>query len=193
MKKISIIEAGILVGCAALVTSCAQGNPTLVGSNYSSISGVTNGNTSGSLSSNVEGQYRCPASDQYNVVPNYNYNNNGTGYFQVCVDSSSTSDVLVNGKGSALPNDAICVFPVESTNTGTATEQTDWIPGPNGVPLAQCMTAGGLSANTVFNFAGVTWNAAFIVDATQQQQMIECLYYDDPSMCPQQYSYGKFR
>ena len=186
------VLAGAISGCGTLNNG---GDPYAVASNsaLSTTLGLPTNSNNPSLSSSGSGGFNCPALDVNNVVPDYNFNNNGTGFFQVCTEAANPAALLIKGIGATSTNDQICVFPAETSGGGTDYQQTSWVPGTSGLPLYQCGPA-SLQQGTMLSFpSGTVFNAAFIVDAGQANQMFECLQTDNPANCPQQYSYGEFR
>ena len=130
--------------------------------------------------------YNCPASA--NVVPDYDWNFNSTGYFTVCPSKANLTDILVHG--SAPVAGPVCVFPAEIASNGQVFAKPD-VNKADGSPWVQCLTptADGIHAT----FPGISWNAVFIVAAQDVRQMSLCLQGGVYSYCPRNYSFGSFR
>jgi hypothetical protein len=130
--------------------------------------------------------YNCPSSA--NVVPDYDWLFNGTGYYQVCPSKSNLSDILVHGTPPAAG--PVCIFPAEIASNGQVYAKPD-VNKNDGSPWVQCITPGvdGVHAS----FPGISWNAAFIVAGQDVQQMSLCIQGGIYSYCPKNYSFGSFR
>jgi hypothetical protein len=130
--------------------------------------------------------FNCP--DQPNVVPDYDWNFNGTGSFTVCPSNSNLSDVLVSG--TSVVAGPVCIFPAQITSSGTVVAEQN-PNNANGTPWVQCVTPGDDGVHA--SFPGINWNAAFIVDAQDVTQMSLCIQGGIYSYCPKNYSFGSFR
>jgi hypothetical protein len=83
------------------------------------------------------------------------------------------------------------LFPIQYIDSTHAFYKPDLT---TGLPLANCVTidSSNSSNGVEMSFANITFNAAFIVDDTDKDQMQLCLANANSSACPL-YSYGKFR
>jgi hypothetical protein len=197
VKGITAFNVLILGSFAALVSSCGNmyGTTSYEGSSSAisatSTSGLTGSSSGGSLSTVQQGKYTCPALDSPNVTPQYNVASTINGYFRVCTDPSSNTDVMVDGTFGN--SDEVCVFPLVSSSVGGST-YAYWEENPStGDPWYICQA--GSSSGTAFTFSSLTssWNAAYIVDSAYVTQMENCLMYGaGTAECPNypQYSYG---
>jgi hypothetical protein len=129
--------------------------------------------------------YACP--DKPNVVPDYDYDFTGTGYFTVCPSKSNLADILVHG--SSHSGGAICVFPALIAANGQVFAKPDL--DKAGAPWAQC-TAPDVDGIHL-TFSQISYNAAFIVDSTDLEQMSLCIQGGQYQYCPKNYSFGRFR
>jgi hypothetical protein len=130
--------------------------------------------------------YNCPS--QANVVPDYDWDFNGTGYYTVCPSKNNLSDILVHG--NAPIQGPICVFPAQIASNGQVFAKPD-VNKNDGSPWVQCLSPGNDGVH--MSFTGISWNAAFIVDAADVQQMSLCIQGGIYMYCPKHYSFGSFR
>lgn len=149
------------------------------------------GNASlGALSSGATGEsaslFSCPSSA--NVLPDYDVYLDGSGVYSACAHKSDANQVKLSGKASRNSNNRICVFPAE------VVDSTHWYVKPDlstGRPLVSCQTLSGSEA--VFNFAATKYNALFVAEEHDMQQMSDCLQSGHYPSCPAMYSYGRFK
>jgi len=130
--------------------------------------------------------YTCPGSP--NVVPDYDWAFNGTGYYTVCPSKSNLSDILVHG--TPVAGTGVCIFPAEIAANGQVFAKPD-VTKADGSPWVQCVQPGADGVHA--SFPGINWNAAFIVDVADVQQMGLCIQGGIYSYCPKNYSFGAFR
>jgi hypothetical protein len=139
----------------------------------------------------VSSAYSCPA--KANVAPDYDWEFNGSFFFKACPSKNNTSDLHIDGW---TPNSStICIFPAmvySQTRTAyiphAATGASDLQAGQ---PEVQCKTNGTLGVNV--SFAGMTYNAVFVVELPDVAKMQTCLLTGNYFLCPRNYSFGQFR
>lgn len=127
--------------------------------------------------------YACP--DSPNVVPDYDYERDGTGQFSVCHNRDSQADILVHG--SISQGTSICIFPAQVIDDQHIYVKPDV---QTGLPWSQCVEVTDQGAYA--RFEGISWNAAFIVESIHKSQMQSCLFGGNYYGCPR-YSFGRFR
>ena len=127
--------------------------------------------------------YQCPQKD--NVVPDYDYQFDGTGFFKVCVNP--ISNYLIKIHGSTPSGGAICVFPAQIVDSRHTFTKPDNI----GAPMFTCYEIN--KTGIVADFEKTNFNAAFIVDEKDREQMQYCLMGGNYFACPKNYSFGRFR
>lgn len=130
--------------------------------------------------------FTCPS--QANVVPDYDWEFNGTGFYTVCPSKLNLSDILVHGNSHL--GGAVCVFPVQIASNGAVFAKPD-VNKADGSAWVQCATPDVDGIH--LSFPGISWNAAFIVDAVDVKQMNLCIQGGIYSCCPKHYAFGSFR
>ncbi len=181
---------------AALLSSCGQmlsGTlPPKVPS--ASVPGV---GYSGSLVSNetIQGNFVCPI--EPNVVPDYDWEIDGSTQYQVCLSQSSTYSILVHGRPSTKEKSKkICVFPIEYRDQDHVFIKPDLTRDPEGkIPLSICQKSESQDKEgTVFLFNSTNFNTVMIIDFRNKEKMEFCLNPKQTNFynCPP-FSYGKFR
>ena len=129
--------------------------------------------------------YDCPLYP--NVTPDYDYDFDGSGHYTICKSRETQETVQIQGRTSL--SDTICVFPTQYVNE----DNSFWKPDPyNGGPLSTCTTVND-TEGVYLTFAGITFNAVFVVDKSYRMQMATCLAAGNYNLCPKYYSYGRFR
>jgi hypothetical protein len=176
---------------ALLVSSCGNYAGGARGIRISS-NGISYGATAdlsglSGIGNTTEGNYTCPNSA--NVLPNGDSNYDSKGKYTVCTNASNQANILIHGKTRA--SSGFCLFPIQYIDSTHAFYKPDLT---TGLPLANCVTidSSNSSNGVEMSFANITFNAAFIVDDTDKDQMQLCLANANSSACPL-YSYGKFR
>jgi hypothetical protein len=180
-----------LLVCVLGASSCANNvggggteNRPNVTSNDSYVNNISA--TNGSI---TNAGYNCP--DTANVLPSSNSGTTFTDRWTVCTNTQNTYDIEVQGTATQAQ---VCIFPAtvinstsvypfpdtSSTSSGTTT----------GLPWFQCVSPS--SAGTYAVFAGISYNAVFIVEESNADAMQACLYTNSQTSCPP-YSYGEFR
>jgi hypothetical protein len=138
-------------------------------------------------------EFSCPSSP--NVVPDYDYDLDGSGYYNVCYHRTSQADIKFTGRTAS--SNVVCVFPAEYVNATNIFVKPDVDAGTN-APWYQCRELtgspdGATSSGVRMSFPGIRWNAAFIVEGTQAAlEMQRCLAQNNYYACPR-YSFGIFR
>jgi hypothetical protein len=134
-----------------------------------------------------DANFDCPTSP--NVLEEYDDDLRETGTFSVCTAKTSAFRIRVHGKTKS--NDSICVFPAQYIDRTRILAKPD----SRGYPMSACASADSIPAGSsglIFEFANTNFNAVFIVEAQDRDQMQMCLFSNNPFGCPE-YSYGKFR
>jgi hypothetical protein len=129
-----------------------------------------------------EGEYSCPL--QANIQPDYDWELDGSGYYTACTHKSSSYSIKLHGKTSGAGT--ICVFPAQYIDDEHIVLKQDEI----GAPMYRCMKTN--TDGLIFTFDKTNFNALFIVEGQDLQQMRMCLVGGKYSQCPH-YSYGIFR
>jgi hypothetical protein len=132
---------------------------------------------------NRDPNYYCGS--KANVEPDWEWSLDGAGYYTICPSKTVYSNILVHGQTS-LTN-TICIFPAEYIDDRNIFTKPDL---QTGGPMHKCVTATDRGVYTAF--AGVRYNAAFIVESPHVEQMYACLVQRDSVTCPR-YSFGIFR
>lgn len=183
MKKWFSFKISLLLASAIPISGCGQ---VL----FKSYIPETPGGKSGTVSALTtdspkdDPDFNCP--QEPNVVPNYDWDLNGTGFFRVCESKKDLMNILIHGKTSR--SNVICIFPAEVVNQKSIFTKPDLI---TGAPLSQCVEA--TEEGIYAKFEGIKFNAVFIVEKPDQLQMENCLFGGVSPLCPQYYSFGKFR
>ncbi len=131
----------------------------------------------------LDANYTCPQSA--NTLPDYDYKNDGSGKYTVCEKKDSTAEILIHGKTSEYG--AVCVFPVQVIDESHIYVKPDVA---TGLPMVTCYEA--TKRGVYAKFAGVRFNATFIVEYQYANAMRACLLSGNYYTCPN-YSYGRFR
>ncbi len=186
MTRFSNILA--LVLCATAVTSCGpfrnDGFRVKTERNALVVEPLTPNGLEESYENSLK--YTCPSAP--NVVPDYDWEINGTGYFAVCPSKSNLADILIHGQSRL--RGAVCVFAAEIASNGQVFAKPNVAKA--GEPWVQCQLPGQDGLKLSFG-EGVYYNAAFIVDAADVKQMSLCLQGGVYEYCPKNYSFGRFR
>jgi hypothetical protein len=153
--------------------SCANGATTP----YSQLSSISSSQVaSGTSDPTVEGAYNCPLDPNVQAINDPNIN--GTDEYKVCKDTSAPSQILIHGETEI--SNQVCVIPAYSSPTGVVAYTQETIQCP-------MVTAGGIYVN----YAGLSFNAVYIVEAQNSAQLVTCL--QTGYNCPSTYSYGVFQ
>ncbi len=162
----------------ALATfSCANSANTLYGQTSTSSNSTMLSGTAGS--SLTQGSYTCPLDP--NVVPINDPYLNGTDEFKVCKDASAPNQILIHGETEI--SNQICVIPAYSSPTGVVAYTQETIQCP--------MLTSGSTTGVNVSYPGLTFNAVYIVEAQNSEQLLSCL--QTGQNCPSSYSYGVFQ
>jgi hypothetical protein len=130
-------------------------------------------------------------------VPNYDWNDNGSDIFTVCMNSSGSKDYWVYGRSDN--GGQVCVIPVDDTTGGSSTTTVSGIlpyqdpsvtspANPWNVVMNHCTQPS--STGFEANFGTIAYNGFFVVDEADLDAMQECLYMQDFNLCPKEFSYG---
>jgi hypothetical protein len=134
-------------------------------------------------SSDGSSDYRCPSSP--NVMPNWDRAIDGSGRYTVCPSRTDFANILIHGKTSV--SNEICVFPaqyISETNIYTK-------PAADGTgAMNACIQA--TQTGVYASFKEINYNAVFIVEKRNHQQMVDCLILKNYNFCPE-FSFGVFR
>jgi hypothetical protein len=130
--------------------------------------------------------YNCPGDP--NVVPDYDWEFNGTGYYSVCPSKSNLADILVHGRTRL--GGAVCVFAAEVAANGQVFAKPNV--AKQGEPWVQCANPSADGLKLSFG-EGIYYNSVFIVDAADVKQMSLCIQGGVYEYCPKNYSFGRFR
>ncbi len=172
-----------LILCAALLSSCANST----GNRLRRANNASLGALSSSAATGIATNYNCPT--RHNVEPDYDVYLDDSGSYSACTHKTDANQVKLMGRASRdATNNKICVFPAEIV------DETHWYVKPDlatGRPLVQCKTLDASEA--LFTFAGTKYNAVFVAEERNQQQMSDCLQAGHYPSCPAFYSYGRFR
>lgn len=143
-----------------------------------------NASTSGDPDSlELTSQYHCP--NYPNIMPDYDYELDGTGRYSACYNKSEKSKILIHGKTGK--NDTICIFPAQIIDSKHVYAKPDT---QTGGPWHQCVP---ISSTGVFaDFPNIEYNGLFIVESDDESQMSRCLIGGNYYNCPP-YSFGRFR
>lgn len=180
MKKMNLPQALRLFSFCALfalaVTGCANGNldvDTAPSSMLSSSSGQST-----SLATTAFKGFSCPS--YTNIVPD---GSSDLDAFTGCADSTSTSEVLL--QGHPYDTSTVCVFAAEALSGGTYA-----VTSSSGAPYVECVNMS--SGSALIAFSGISFNALYVVNPTNEQAMYSCLLSNGGETCPP-YAYGEFR
>jgi hypothetical protein len=158
---------------ALTVFSCANGAT----SPYTTVSNSSSETlASGTTSPTIQGNYTCPLDPNVQAVNDPNLN--GTDEYKVCKDTSAPSQILIHGETQVA--NQVCVIPALSTASGVVAYTNQTIQCP-------MVASGGIYVN----YAGLTYNAVYIVEAQNSAQLLTCL--QTGYNCPSTYSYGVFQ
>lgn len=128
-------------------------------------------------------EYHCPANP--NIIPDYDYQLDGTGRYSACYHKTEKSKILIHGKTGQ--NDTICIFPAQIIDSKHVYTKPDT---QTGGPWHQCVS---ISNSGVFaDFPNIEYNGLFIVESNDELQMSRCLIGGNYYSCPT-YSFGRFR
>lgn len=132
--------------------------------------------------------YEC--SDSANVIPDYDWNVNGSGYFFACYNKSNPADLKIFGHANQSIN--FCVFPAQYYDAQHVYAKPD-VTQTGYPPLVRCVNSSeeGVALSFV-NDQISTMNAVFIVAAKDKNAMQNCLGTQDYYACPH-YSFGVYR
>ncbi len=125
--------------------------------------------------------------DEPNVLENYDDDLKETGRYTVCTARASAYQVRVHGH--TYDSDSVCVFPARYVDRTHIVASLD----SHGYPLVACASIAASASGLIYQFDNVSFNYAFIVEEAYKDQMQMCLFSQNPSMCPERYSKGKFR
>ena len=195
MKFYNLIVTSVL---GTVLTGCVNFNQphAYKAVNVNAMSSMSVSVSSGS---GTNAAYSCPV--QSNVVPNYDWNLNGTDFFTACIKKDSSKDYWIYGHSNN--NTKVCVIPVsdqQGSQSSTPTTVAGILPyndpsvtavsgAPWQVVLNHCAQAGDLGFEA--NFGNMAYNGFFIVAQADLDQMQHCLFYQDYNVCPREFSYGK--
>jgi hypothetical protein len=192
MTKLLSPKITALCGLIALTaTSCGNYVGSTSVSRISTSSGVHYGATAdlSALSgggTTSDGNYTCP--NTANVLSNSDSSyTTSAGRYTVCSQTSNLANIKVHG--TTMGSNTICVFPIQQVDSSHVYFKPDL---STGLPYASCATITSSSSGLEFIFAGMSFNAVFIVDDIYKNQMQSCLANANPGACPV-YSYGQFR
>jgi hypothetical protein len=137
----------------------------------------------GTPTSGTNSDYRCV--NEPNVLPDYDWDLDGSGRYTVCPSTKAFSDILIHGSTSY--GNEICVFPAQYIDDSHIYTK----PTLSGTgPISACVQ--GTPNGAYASFQGVNYNAVFIVEKRDYQQMMECLIQRNYYFCPS-FSFGTFR
>lgn len=183
MKTVNRRELVILLAAAAALSSaCGNLVPRerkASPAEYQGLGSVSTITTPG-LSSDA---FSC--AEQPNVLPDYDETFDGARRYTVCRSRNNQTDIQVHGQTAG--SKSICVFPAQEINSTHIYAKPDLVTGGLVHHCAE-ITENGVIAS----FPNVNFNAAFIVEGEDFQQMQACLVVGNYWGCPN-YSYGKFR
>jgi hypothetical protein len=138
-------------------------------------------------------EFSCP--DSANVVPDYDYELDGSGYYRVCHHRTNPADVKFTGRTAAT--NVVCMFPAQYLDGQHIYAKPD-VDGGTNAPWYKCQeiqtdASGTTSTGIRMTFPGISWNAAFIVEGyAAATEMQRCLAQNNYYACPH-YSFGIFR
>ncbi len=136
-----------------------------------------------SLAANQNPDYTCPS--QVNVTPTYDADIERTHDYTVCRHRTDESKIMLDL--SPFIARKICVFPIEVIDAQNILTKANT---QTGGLFNQCTD---LAASGAFvEFKGIQYNAVFVVDYANQQQMQQCLLSGNEYLCPA-FSFGQFR
>ncbi|MCM2322432.1 MAG: hypothetical protein NDJ90_04135 [Oligoflexia bacterium] len=172
-----------LITMAVLLSSCAPIGRTYVP--RAGESSFSRASALGVIDTESSGDFSCPGSP--NVVPDYDSENDGSGYFTVCASRTDNAKLFI--RGQTARSNTICVFPAQVVDS----RHTYWKPElGTGLPWNQCVSAIEDVEGALLTFAGINFNAVFIVEEMDRDQMQLCLGNGNYYGCPA-YSFGRFR
>ena len=179
-----VLIACTLSSCGQLTSSQLRQVETSQ-TQFSPNSGTTA--TDGTPTPNVS-SYFC--SGRSTITPQLAISLNYSGYYSVCRDKEAKkgNNFLITGNASNA--DAVCIFPAQSTQSGSS---ANWVPDPTlKTPLSRCnpMTSAGYFIGFSDLTSLPTLNAGYIVKESDQTAMSFCLQ-NNLTSCPS-YSYGEF-
>lgn len=128
------------------------------------------------------GTFACPSSP--NVVPDYDWAFDGSGFYQVCPHLSSASSMLIAGDTGASAT--VCAFPANYVSESELYTKPDATGGPQYKCFSVPQGGGQLT------FEETNFNSVFIVAKADRSQMTKCLMARNFHYCPA-YSFGLFR
>ncbi|MCC7441100.1 MAG: hypothetical protein IT285_05690 [Bdellovibrionales bacterium] len=186
------------VAFALALAASASGCLTPSGEDFVLRQGTTGGSSFGASAAESDG-FQCPGAP--NVLPNYDFNLDGTEFWEVCHHPEELPRIRISGATVNAP--VVCVYPVEiNDENGSISLKKD---AATQTLIKKCVTASvsdGYYTKTYYDFydkdlsfSGILYNAVFIVKQTNTAQMEVCL--DGPlganvNFCPP-YSFGRFR
>jgi hypothetical protein len=183
LQRITLLiafQAALVTGCGNLDASRYRAPSDSYGSVQASLDPL------GTASSGLDKNFLCPSTA--NVVPDYDRDFDGSGFYRVCPSTISPYDVLIHGRTHA--SDTICVIPAEYIDA-THVYLKPLVQG--GQPQVSCLNAAqSAGAGVLATFPATRYNAVFIVESQYKDAMMACLPGGNYLFCPP-YSFGKFR
>ncbi len=155
----------------------AQSSLQALTGNYMPVGGAT-GSPRG-----LNGDYTCTGAK--NVKPDYDWDFNGSGFYQVCGHKSDASKALLLPVVST--SGRVCVFPAQAYEGRKVYVK----PGLDTLPIVKCSEVS--SAGLPLQFSNMTYNAVFVVAEADKNAMQACLFAGNYYACPRNWSYGTFR
>ncbi|MEK6704842.1 MAG: hypothetical protein AABZ06_03560, partial [Bdellovibrionota bacterium] len=90
--------------------------------------------------------YNCP--DKSNIVPDYDSELDGSGFYTACINKDSQNSILIHGR--TLNSNSICIFPAQYIDQDHVYTKPELLPNGQAVgPLSQCVDTadGGIMVN----------------------------------------------
>ena len=177
-----------------LLSSCGNLGPAGRSQELSLTSTSSAGITSFSDSNHAtdsDAGFDCPIHN--NIVPDYDYALDGTGFYKVCKNRDIAVKIRVHGTAPA--SGKICVFPVEFAANGQPRTLSD--PKNNGLAKVDCADVNQTKSGLDFTFELYKFNGVIIVDQNDVFQMSACAPplgrgTPDATQCPKNFSLGQF-
>ena len=146
-----------------------------------------NGSNGNQPSGNTGQNYSCPNSP--NVLPR-NYAGSD-GYFTACKHNQNPrTQVLIKGSSTSYYDQSeVCLFVAQQSGSYS---RISWIKDPSrNQPLYRCGTLNNNQVEIALPALSstLTWNTVVVIDSSDINQMLSCIYYGNSSLCPQ-YSLG---
>lgn len=139
-----------------------------------------------------EKAYTCSA--EPNVIPNYDWDFDGTGFYTVCRSKTKLEELKVYGL--AANSKSICMFPIVY-GFGNQADSISIYRDPKKVSTVDpasdvfdyCFEAKEDGA-VIQGFGTLSYNAVFVVEKQDEDEMKQCLHLEAYALCPR-YAFGE--